>query len=110
MQRPTYSISPGSTTMPAVLNSRFHVCTSLAPMVCNNRMYILNHNSPNFSNFVCNAIYIVLSLVWIMLLVYRGVLFCNMLVTSTTQTSIRLWVKESQEIFLNKLSMLAWPM
>ena len=32
MQRPTYSISPGSTTVPAVLNSRFHVCTSLAPI------------------------------------------------------------------------------
>jgi len=34
----------------------------------------------------------------------------SMLVTATTQASIRLWVKESQKIFLNKLSMLARPM
>ena len=32
MQRPTYGISLlREETMPAVLNSRFHVCTSLAP-------------------------------------------------------------------------------
>ena len=39
MQHPTYSISPGKylyvvrgETVPAVLNSRFHVCTSLVPI------------------------------------------------------------------------------
>ena len=40
----------------------------------------------------------------------RGVLFWDMLVTATTQTSIRLCVKESLEIFLNKLSMLVFLM
>ena len=37
MQRPTYGISLGNylvqeETVPAVLNSRFHVCTSLTPI------------------------------------------------------------------------------